>query len=55
MNSASMNNLLLMAELLDSEEWTDNEVLYHSSDSEFDATSDEESGSEEEEPETSIR
>ena len=47
MNSASMNKLLInysqkMAELSDSEEWTDDEVLYHGSDSEFDAKSDEE-------------
>ena len=45
-----------MAEVLDSEESSDNEeVLYHSSDDEFDARSDEEVSSENEEPETSTR
>ena len=45
MNSVSVNNdEHIMAELSDSEEWTDinKEVLYHSADSEFDAKSYEE-------------
>ena len=45
-----------MAEVSDSEELSDNEeVLYHSSDGEFDARSDEEVSSENDEPETSTR
>ena len=54
MYCASMNRCKT-AELSDSEKWTEinEEVLYHRSDSEFDAKSDDEGSSEGEEPDTS--